>query len=337
LWKLTRRFLSIELAKIVQKGRKFIFFAFFIDNIEMKISPTCYVCQLKRIIEEIKLCKLSPEKELEITQQMFDFYANSKEKRSAYLGFSARQRLYQLTHVEDPYNALKRIVNEYSATQIDIFRNYLNKMKNVPKSSANPNELFRKACLGSVLGNVMEFFLLEHDFSVKFVKPLLDLLDEETFAIDDLDETFKLLPSISKILLLTDNAGEIYFDGVLIETIKSLFPNIHVTVAVKPSPIINDAMMADAKAANLEKIADRVMTTGINSIGLFLEQTSLEFKKVWDNADLIIKKGMGHFETSDILSETNPCPILYIFRVKCTTVAEVIGAKHNQNVAKLVN
>jgi hypothetical protein len=50
------------------------------------------------------------------------------------------------------------------------------------------------------------------------------------------------------------------------------------------------------------------------------------------SADLIISKGMANFEA---LSNESYCPILYIMRAKCRPVAEAIGARKNDNVAKL--
>ena len=293
----------------------------------MDIHPRCITCQLKRLMSELKLCELEEERETVVAQELLKFYAEAEEKRSAWLGFKARAFMQELTDVADPYMELKTQLNEFAAGELPPFRAYLADITNREKK-------FQRVCLGSVLGNLLEFFLSEHEFAVKFPQPLVEMLETERFAMDATSEIFQMLEAgAKKILILPDNAGEIFFDRVLIETLKELFPNIHITVAVKSAPIINDATLDDAREADLESIADRVMSSGINSIGLFLEETSEEFRQVWQNSDLIIEKGMGHFETSDISSEPLPCPVFHLFRVKCTTVADIIGAKLNDNIA----
>ncbi len=296
----------------------------------MNIHPRCYPCQLKRVLSELRLCDLSLEEELDIAKKMVKFYGECNEKRSSWLGCAARDELAELTGKKDPYAKIKMEANRFALKLIPKFKTYLNSLQ-------DEYIKFEKACLGAVIGNQMEFFLIEHEFNLKFPKPFVEMLKEQEFSRNDLKKVFHLLKGAENILILPDNAGEIAFDKVLIEVIKELFPHIKITVAVKPEPIINDATLEDAKMVEIDQMDDDVdlIDTGVNSIGLFLQKTSETFRSVWNNSDLIMKKGMGHAETRDELGEAPPCPVLYLLRIKCTTVGELLDAELKQNIALL--
>lgn len=116
-----------------------------------------------------------------------------------------------------------------------------------------------------------------------------------------------------RILYLADNAGEIAFDRLLIE---QLAPE-RVIVAVRGAPILNDATMADARAVGLHEIA-KIIDNGSDAPGTLLEDCSEEFKQHFTEADLIVAKGQGNFET---LSE-QPEQIVFLFKAKCPVIAE---------------
>lgn len=118
--------------------------------------------------------------------------------------------------------------------------------------------------------------------------------------------------SARNILYLTDNAGEIAFDRLLIER---LGPS-RVTAAVRGGPVINDATRADARAVGLDEIVE-VIDNGSDAPGTLLEDCGPEFRRRFDEADLILAKGQGNFET---LSR-HPGNIVFLFKVKCPVIA----------------
>ena len=94
------------------------------------------------------------------------------------------------------------------------------------------------------------------------------------------------------ILYLADNAGEIAFDRLLIEQIS---PE-RVTLVVRGGPVINDATRVDAQAVGLDEIVE-VIDNGSDAPGTLLEDCSPEFRRRFVDADLIIAKGQGNFES----------------------------------------
>jgi uncharacterized protein with ATP-grasp and redox domains len=131
---------------------------------------------------------------------------------------------------------------------------------------------------------------------------------------------------------LTDNAGEIVFDSLLVEQMKNM--GLTVIAAVKGGPIINDALLEDAEVSGMSKIADKVITTGVDAVGLALDEVSAEFLDAYNSVDLVFAKGMGYAETLTEYKLKKPHVLL--FRTKCNPVANYFGVAREKNVAKLM-
>ena len=113
------------------------------------------------------------------------------------------------------------------------------------------------------------------------------------------------------ILFLADNAGETVFDRLLIE---QLGPE-KVTVAVKGSPILNDATREDAEEAGLVGWVE-VIDNGSDAPGTILDDCSEPFRRRFERADLVLAKGQGNYET---LGEA-PREVFFLLKAKCPVV-----------------
>jgi hypothetical protein len=125
-----------------------------------------------------------------------------------------------------------------------------------------------------------------------------------------------------EILYLGDNAGETVYDRVLIETMDK-----PTTFTVRAQPVINDATMRDALQAGLDQVAT-LMSTGSDVPGIVLEDASEDFVELFEQADLVISKGMGNYET---LSDVHR-PIFFLLKAKCDLVAQHIGVSVGESV-----
>jgi len=148
------------------------------------------------------------------------------------------------------------------------------------------------------------------------------------FAVSDLDRLRRDLGLCRRLLYIGDNAGEIVFDRMFIEVIRELHPKMDVCFTVKSGPIINDATMADARQAGMDKVC-RVIETGSNWVGAPLARVSRLFKAELDAADVIISKGQGNFET---LSGERRRNIYFILKAKCAVVAAALGVTFGDSV-----
>jgi damage-control phosphatase, subfamily I len=118
------------------------------------------------------------------------------------------------------------------------------------------------------------------------------------------------------ILYLADNAGEIAVDRLVIE---ALGPE-RVTVAVRGAPVLNDATREDALAVGLHALVP-VIDNGSDAPGTIIEDCSSSFQHRFEDADLIIAKGQGNYET---LSDGGN-KVAFWFKVKCDIVSQQVG------------
>jgi hypothetical protein len=151
-------------------------------------------------------------------------------------------------------------------------------------------------------------------------------------VVDDVDKAYELAKKAKHVLFLSDNAGEIVFDTLLVEQLKNM--GLKVTYVVKGGPVLNDATMDDVAPSGMGKLADKVVTTGTDAVGLLPKEVSKEFLKVYDDAELVFAKGMGYAETLTELKLTKPHFLM--FRTKCNPVANYFCAARDKNIAKLM-
>lgn len=243
---------------------------------------------------------------------------------AADLGTKRDRLIRELTSNSDPYKRSKKLSNEKAKELIP----YAHKLV---EEGYNQQDRFKKACLCAIVGNIMEFDIPGHNFTLKDLRKTVKDAAKD-LVIDDVEKAYELANKAGKVLYLADNAGEIVFDTLLVEQLKNM--GLHVTYVVKSAPVINDATMEDVEFSGMDKLADEVLTTGADAVGLQLKLVSPEFMKVYNAAELVFAKGMGYAET---LTEYKlKKPHFLMFRTKCTPVANYFCAPRGKNIAKLM-
>jgi uncharacterized protein with ATP-grasp and redox domains len=292
----------------------------------LKSRTNCAACLLHRGIREIELTNSSPEIKMQAMKKLLEFMAKNfnADSVSAILGTERDRIIREETGCPDPYREKKALSNDYALKLLPELRKVLERERDEYKR-------FRKACLAAIVANSIEFDILEHDQQLESFPKLLAKSEEE-LKIDDIKQIHSRIKESKKVLYLADNAGEIVLDSLLVGEIKRL--GLRITVAVKEGPVLNDALMEDAVLAGIPKIADDVITTGIDSVGLILPKASERLKRHLAESDFIVSKGMGNYET--ITEERIPgkC-IAYLLRAKCSPVAGDLGVEIGSNVAAL--
>jgi uncharacterized protein with ATP-grasp and redox domains len=243
---------------------------------------------------------------------------------AADIGTKRDRLIRQLTSNPDPYKQSKKVANEKALKLLPQAKKFVN-------SGYTQQERFKKACLCAIVGNIMEFDIPGHKFTIKDLSKILKDAAKD-LAIDDIDKAYEITKKSDSVLFLADNAGEIVFDTLLAEQLKNM--GLKVTYVVKGGPVINDATMEDVELSNMDKLADEVITTGTDAVGLLKNEVSSEFLKIYDEAKLVIAKGMGYAETLTEYKYTKPT--LHLFRTKCVPVANYFCVPRDKNIAKLM-
>jgi uncharacterized protein with ATP-grasp and redox domains len=146
----------------------------------------------------------------------------------------------------------------------------------------------------------------------------------QPFAVDDGGAFRGALSKARQVLYLADNAGETVFDRALIEAL-----GMPVVYAVKGGPTLNDATREDALAAGVDRVAE-IVSTGSDAPGTILSRCSEEFRKMYEQAELIVAKGQANYET---LSEEGP-RVFFLLQTKCPVIAHDVGVPVGSIVLK---
>lgn len=163
----------------------------------------------------------------------------------------------------------------------------------------------------AVTGNYIDFGAMS-DVSEEKLGELLGKRASIRLPEEELEYLRADLAKAKRLAYITDNAGEIVLDKVLIETVRKLYPELEVGVVVRGASVLNDATYADAETVGLTKIA-AVIPNGTGVPGTPLDQVGGEALAWIEGADLCIAKGQGNFETLRGCGKN----IYYLFLCKC--------------------
>jgi uncharacterized protein with ATP-grasp and redox domains len=292
----------------------------------LKVEAECAACIISRAAAEVMEATTNPALRFRAMTEVIKFL-NKEFKPTAIpadLGTKRDRIIKWVSGNEDPYKRSKRISNE-NALKILPFA------KKIVEEGYAQEDRFKRAILCSIVGNVIEFDIPGHNFTFGGIRKLFKNASKD-LAIDDSSKIYELAKKATTILYLTDNAGEIVFDTLLVEQLKNM--GAKVTVGVKGKPVINDATLEDAEVSGMKKIADKVITTGTDAVGLAINEVSKEFMEVYNSADLVFAKGMGYAETLTEYKLKKPHALF--FRTKCNPVANFFAVAKEKNVAKLM-
>lgn len=293
----------------------------------MKVEAECVQCIIHRATAEAAEATSNPALRFRALSDLLRLL--TKEFRPtavpADLGTKRDRLVRRVTGSDDPYKRIKKYSNEKALK-------LLPQARKAVLSGYTQQDRFKKACLCAIVGNIMEFDIPGHKFtSATLAKSFRDATKD--LVVDDIGKAYELAKKARNVIYLTDNAGEIVFDTLVVEQLKNM--GTGVAVAVKGGPIINDATLVDAEASGMSQIADRIITTGVDAVGLTIKEVSPEFLNAYNSADLVIAKGMGYAETLTEMKLTRPH--LLLFRTKCNPIANFFGVPREKNVAKLMS
>jgi len=292
----------------------------------MKVEAECASCLLARATAEAYLATTNPALRFRAIKEIVKLINRDFGPTTvpADIGTKRDRMIKQLTSNDDPYRRNKKMSNEKALKLLPNARKLV-------EQGHTQQERFKKACLCAIVGNIMEFDIPGHNFALSDLAKCLRTAAKQ-LAVDDIDKAYSLAKKGQRVLYLADNAGEIVFDTLLVEQLKNM--GLNVTYVVKGGPIINDATLEDVEFSGMNKLADSILTTGTDAVGLLAKEVSAEFMEVYNSAELVFAKGMGYAETLTEYKLTKPHFLL--FRTKCNPVANFFSVPRDRNIAKLM-
>lgn len=281
----------------------------------MKPHLECVPCFLRQASEAIMMSTDDEVVREEALREVMSYLLYEEwGKAIPELGTNVHRIVKRVTGNEDPYKQLKDECNEMAS-------NLYPKLELAVKNSNDP---LLTAAKIAIAGNTIDFGpRIEIDVEKEVQKVL-----EGKLAINDIDQLKGSAQKSKDILYLADNAGETFFDRILIgELVRR---DINVTYVVKGGPILNDATLRDAEMAGINSVA-KVISTGTDCAGVLFSECSKHFLREFEKSSLVISKGQGNYES---LNDVKNKEIFFLLKIKCPIIAEDIGAKKASTVLK---
>jgi uncharacterized protein with ATP-grasp and redox domains len=279
----------------------------------MRIGLECIPCFVRQAFEAVSLVTDDEKIKERILRQVLYRLANeSFDKTPPSVGADIHRIIRCLSGDRDPYLDIKKDANE-------LVMGLMPSLEQRIQSSPDP---FETAIRLAIAGNIIDCGQGNHVGKQKITETVSQCLDQP-IPKDTIKELGQEIRKASNIMYLGDNAGEIFFDRLLIEQLKG-YP---ITFVVRGAPTINDALRDDASIAGLDTLV-KVIDNGSDAPGTIIEECSEEFRSNFEEADLIIAKGQGNYET---LSDGNKT-IFFLLKAKCPAIAKHIGCREGDMV-----
>lgn len=278
----------------------------------MKSTIDCIPCFVRQTFEAMRYVPAGPSVREEVLREILRYLVEfDLDQSPPAAGLWIHRKIRDLTGNDDPYKEVKKRFNRLAVELLPELRTMVN---------GSPDR-FKTLVYLAITGNVIDFGAKSGITEDAVRRSIAETLSGPFYG--DIEGFRDEIERASNILYLADNAGEIFLDRLLIEEL----PAARVTVAVRGKPVINDATMDDAYAAGIHEIV-KVIDNGSDAPGTILSECSPEFRRCFSDADLIIAKGQGNYET---LSDAKK-KIFFLFRVKCPVVASYTGLIPDTNV-----
>lgn len=283
----------------------------------MRLNTFCLCCQINKQASMIDSFP-DEKKKLAYMQNVLTRLTNLQEDDSSPSLYTEFQKHFTKIWGIAPkdYTELKK---EFNQLMMDLEEELMLSIR----ENADPLE---RALIYSRIGNYIDFAALSH---VK-KEELLSLIEEgrqESLDKEEYRHFCEELSSASSLVYLTDNCGEIVLDKLVIRILKERFPKLDIQVIVRGFPAANDATIEDAKMCGLTEFVP-VIGNGNDVGGTWLPHISKESLSLIKNADVIISKGQGNFET------LHGCAlnIYYLFLCKCEWFMRMFQAEKFQGM-----
>ena len=273
----------------------------------MKLNLDCVPCFQRQALQAIRFVSIDEETHEELLRKVMQKLLELKwDSTPPELAREVHRLVRSYTGERDPY---ERVKDESNREALKLYP----RMKEMVEASNDP---LVTAARIAIAGNIIDFGATpEYDLEATISEVL-----EKKFAVDATEKFRRRLSGASTVLYFLDNAGEIVFDRLLVETMAREREFESVDFVVKGGPILNDATFVDAKSVGLDMISNSSFLTITNGDpGTGPARKSSEVRLWIKEHDITISKGQGNYEE---MSEYGD--IFFLLIAKCPLIARDI-------------
>lgn len=275
----------------------------------MRIIPSCEKCLYDRQVNIAQSISDETARESYLIE-IREILTNRREEDSApYMVYCFKEVQKKYFESLDIFPDIKQ---QYNSLMLDMEAEIEARIE----GAADPLET---AIIYARIGNYIDFGAMNHVDQSE----LLKLLEEESqVRLDRVAyEAFcKECEKGKHFLLLCDNCGEIVLDKLFVRQLKKRFPHLTVSAMVRGEPVLNDVTMEDAVFSGMDREA-ALISNGNGVAGTVVELLSPQARKVLEEADVILSKGQGNYESLSGYKGV----VYYSFLCKCELFTSRFG------------
>jgi len=223
----------------------------------------------------------------------------------------AQSTILKATGVVDPYRKLKKDSNRKALKLYP-------EMKKIIFESDNP---LKTAAKLATLGNIIDYGIAAE---TALEEELLEKVNHVEFAIDDFEKFRKKILESNTLIYFLDNAGEVVFDKVLLETMLAVRnkPFKQLTIVCKEEPILNDVTLEEIEEVDLHLLPNTSIETISSDLKFISSPRKINVLERVKQHDIVIFKGQANFE--NFLDYSNA---FFLLVVKCPVISKILGVR----------
>lgn len=260
----------------------------------MRISESCAKC-----LYDKQQNKTDNEEYLAKIKELLD--NRREEDTSPYM-------VYLFNKVHEEFFGKAADYKEIKKKYNDLVLSMENDLRSEIEKSDDP---LAKAFIMSRIGNYIDFGAMNHVDQNEFMTLFKDTEMQER-DIPVYKEFLKECAEGSSFLLACDNCGEIVLDKLMLEQLAKRFPHLKIHALVRGKEVLNDATSEDAYYVGLDKFAE-IISNGDAVAGTIYDMLPEEARKALDEADVVLAKGQGNYESMS----GQGLHVFYAFLCKC--------------------
>jgi hypothetical protein len=289
----------------------------------MFLDPACIPCIVKQAYNSSNMFTKGNKKlQLKILKEVcFEIHSISSNNSAPYFSSKIQTIIGKYVGSTNLYGPIKEI----NLKRIKRFYKFVKIL--IDESS----DTLETAMRAAIIANAVDLGA-NPDFDLNYE---INRISSSDIDLSALASFKKDLHKAKLILYIGDNYEEALFDKFLLNELK----NIDTVFAVRSRQVLNDITLDDAKRLNIHKIC-RVIESGSTIAGTDLNECTPEFLNLYKNADIVIAKGQGNYET--LIDEKRS--IYFLFKVKCEAIERKSGFPkgkgillNNQNIKSQIS
>lgn len=286
----------------------------------MLLKPDCIPCILKMTLDLLRKLPINEDQVGDLFDRVLESPAlkgNNWQTTSPQVIENIMKLMTDTLGNPDPFSEYKKNQNEQMAAICP-------DMKQWVQQASAPLETAVKL---AIIGNAIDFMIAggPSDLAAFIQNRLAAPFSAKAFSQFELR-----LAKARSLVYFADNCGEIIADKLLIETLKAYHPGIEVFLVVRSMPALNDVTRKEALSVGIDTVAG-IVENGVDRPvpGTILSRCSKELNHLVNQADLIISKGGGNFDTLSEVNVNLSTDITFLLLSKCVPYMQYFDVDMN--------